>query len=96
MCMNKINNIICAAKTTNHLFFKTILQNMTQIHDQRKKLDADLRIQSQIWWRHEMAIFSALLAFSVGNHRSPVNTQHKGQVRINDEDGLVECPLEMR
>ena len=75
MCMNKINNILCDAKTTNHLFFKTILQNMTQIHDQRKKLDADLRIQSQIWWRHEMAIFSALLAFNVGSHRWIPNTK---------------------
>ena len=33
------------------------------------------------WWRHQMKIFSALLALCVGNHRSPVNSPHIGQWR---------------
>ena len=34
------------------------------------------------WWRHQMEIFSALLAFCMrGIHRSPVNSPHKGQWR---------------
>ena len=31
------------------------------------------------WWRHQMETFSASLAFVPGNHRSPVNSPHKGQ-----------------
>ena len=31
------------------------------------------------WWRHQMETFSALLAICAGNHRSMVNTPHKGQ-----------------
>ena len=31
------------------------------------------------WWRHQMETFSALLALCVGNHRSPLNSPHKGQ-----------------
>ena len=31
------------------------------------------------WWRHQMEIFSALLALCAGN--SPVNSPHKGQWR---------------
>ena len=34
-----------------------------------------------VWWRHQMETFSALLALSEGNHRSPVNSPHKGQWR---------------
>ena len=34
-----------------------------------------------LWWRHQMEIFSALLAFVRGIHRSPVNSPHKGQWR---------------
>ena len=33
------------------------------------------------WWRHQMETFSALLAFCVGIHRSPVNSHLKGQWR---------------
>ena len=33
------------------------------------------------WWRHQMETFSALLAICAGNHRSPVNSTHKGQWR---------------
>ena len=33
------------------------------------------------WWRHQMEIFSALLAHCAGIHRSPVNSPHKGQWR---------------
>ena len=33
------------------------------------------------WWRHQMEIFSAPLAYCVGNHRSPVDSPHKGQWR---------------
>ena len=33
------------------------------------------------WWRHQMATFSALLAFVRGNHRLPVKSPHKGQWR---------------
>ena len=33
------------------------------------------------WWRHQIETFSALLALCVGNHRSPVNSPHKGQWR---------------
>ena len=32
-------------------------------------------------WRHQMETFSALLAICAGNHRSPVNSPHKGQWR---------------
>ena len=31
------------------------------------------------WWRHQMEIFSALLATCAGKSRSPVNSPHKGQ-----------------
>ena len=30
------------------------------------------------WWRHQMETFSALLALCEGNHRSPVDSPHKG------------------
>ena len=33
------------------------------------------------WWRHQMETFSTLLAIWTGNHRSPVNSPHKGQWR---------------
>ena len=33
------------------------------------------------WWRHQMAIFSALLAICAGNSPVPVNSPHKGQWR---------------
>ena len=33
------------------------------------------------WWRHEMEIFSALLAICAGNHPSSMNSPHKGQWR---------------
>ena len=33
--------------------------------------------RSVLWWRHQMKLFSALLAFSAGN--SPLNSPHKGQ-----------------
>ena len=33
------------------------------------------------WWRHQMEIFSTLLALCAGNHRSPVISLHKGQWR---------------
>ena len=33
------------------------------------------------WWLHQMDIFSALLPFVRGIHRSPVNSDHKGQWR---------------
>ena len=32
-------------------------------------------------WHHQMETFSALLAICAGNHRSPVNSSHKGQWR---------------
>ena len=32
-------------------------------------------------WRHQMEIFSTLLALCVGSHQSPVNSPHKGQWR---------------
>ena len=35
----------------------------------------------EIWWRHQMETFSALLAIWRGIHRSPVNSPHKGQWR---------------
>ena len=39
-------------------------------------------VPSVSWWRHQTEIFSALLGpFVRGNHRSPVNAQHKGQWR---------------
>ena len=34
---------------------------------------------SETWWPHKMETFSALLPFARGIHRSPVNSQHKGQ-----------------
>ena len=37
--------------------------------------------QSLNRWRHQMETFSTLLAFYAGNHRSPVNSPHKGQWR---------------
>ena len=36
---------------------------------------------SQTWWRHQMEIFSALLALCAGNSPVPVNSPHKGQWR---------------
>ena len=33
------------------------------------------------WWRHQMETFSAYWPFVRGIHRSPVNSQHKGQWR---------------
>ena len=33
------------------------------------------------WWRHQMEIFSALLAACVGVHRPPVNSPHRDQWR---------------
>ena len=33
------------------------------------------------WWRHQMVIFSALLALCAGNSPVPVNSPHKGQWR---------------
>ena len=33
------------------------------------------------WWRHQMKTFSALLILCEGNHRSPVDSPHKGQWR---------------
>ena len=33
------------------------------------------------WWHHQMKTFSALLALCAGNHRSPVNSPHKGHWR---------------
>ena len=33
------------------------------------------------WWRHQMEIFSVLLALCQGIHWSPVNSPHKGQWR---------------
>ena len=33
------------------------------------------------WWRHQMEIFSALLAICAGNSPVPVNSPHKGQWR---------------
>ena len=34
-------------------------------------------VTSNIWWRHQIAIFSTLLVLCAGN--SPVNSPHKGQ-----------------
>ena len=36
------------------------------------------QVINEPWWRHQMDTFSALLALC---HRSPVNSQHKGQWR---------------
>ena len=33
------------------------------------------------WWRHQMEIFSTLLALCEWIHRSPVNSPHKGEWR---------------
>ena len=33
------------------------------------------------WWRHQVETFSALLALCEGNHRSPVDSPRKGQLR---------------
>ena len=33
------------------------------------------------WWRYQMKHYSALLAIYAGNHRSPMNSPHKGQWR---------------
>ena len=40
----------------------------------------DVLCWSNPWWRHQMEIFSALLAMRA-IHRSPVNSPHKGQWR---------------
>ena len=37
-----------------------------------------LRTSKMAWWRHQMEIFSALLAFVRGIHRSPMNSPQKG------------------
>ena len=36
---------------------------------------------TNIWWRHQMETFSALLYLCAGIHRSPVNSPHIGQWR---------------
>ena len=36
---------------------------------------------SSTWWRHQMEMFSALLALCTGNSPVPVNSPHKGQWR---------------
>ena len=33
------------------------------------------------WWRHQIETFSALLALCEGNHRWPVASRHKSQLR---------------
>ena len=35
-------------------------------------------IDRKTWWRHQMDTISALLALCEGNHRSPVDSPHKG------------------
>ena len=35
----------------------------------------------QPWWRHQVGLFSALLALCAGNSSVPVNSPHKGQWR---------------
>ena len=40
-----------------------------------------MHIIASTWWPHQMETFSTLLAFCAGNHRSPVNSPHKGQWR---------------
>ena len=42
---------------------------------------SNLYIIETAWWWYQMETFSALLAFCVGIHRSPVNSPHKGQWR---------------
>ena len=36
-------------------------------------------LQKDLWWRHQMETFSAVLLFVRGIHRSPVNSHHQGQ-----------------
>ena len=43
--------------------------------------DYELSVTTKSWWRHQMETFSALPAIFAGNHRSPVNSPHKGQWR---------------
>ena len=44
-------------------------------------MDVHPKVFAVPWWRHQMETFSALLAICAGNHRSPVNSPHKGQWR---------------
>ena len=39
------------------------------------------RLPCWLWWRHQMETFSALLTLCEVNHRSPVDSSHKGQWR---------------
>ena len=40
-----------------------------------------LEVNIRTWWHHQMKTFSALLAICEGNHRSPVDSPHKGRWR---------------
>ena len=44
-----------------------------------------------LWWRHQMETFSALLAICAGLHRSPVNSRPKGQWRGDLMFSLICC-----
>ena len=67
-----------------NIIFKKILLKMVS-----EKYDYNLNISicttqcytNAPWWRNQMQIFFALLAFVRGIHRSPVNSPHKGQWR---------------
>ena len=52
-----------------------------QITLHHSKIMLQQRVAEKSWWRHQMETFSPLLAISAGNHRSPVNSPHKGQRR---------------
>ena len=54
-----------------------IRSKCNQIDMGAKRMAANANVST--WWRHQMAIFSALLAFVRGIHQSPVNSPHKGQ-----------------
>ena len=59
----------------------TLLSFVREIHLKRTSNMELLCLPVLTWWRHKKETFSALLAICAGNHQSPVNSPHKGQLR---------------
>ena len=69
-CCTYIQTLLCVSSLILSCWDKTM-----------SKISFDALGIQTTWWRHQMEIFSALLAICAWNHRSPVNYPHKGQRR---------------
>ena len=70
--------IQCGAVITRWLFTKLVTIDTRRASYGVSFVSASPDIS---WWRHQMEIFSALLAICAGNSPVPVNSPHKGQWR---------------